>query len=291
MTFLTLNGYTVRVAARQVPQRRLSRKGSKNRSYGGQLRDNSRGRRRVWSIRSVFESFDAAETLIGIVNGYGHLAYMSHGFDCNRTGLSPEVGSLADVTFDRSLVPLAGFEPGALLTDSANHIARYWAHLGQDWTLHWRESEDDLVTWHWHTIRSDGAAWVDGVRDDTQFPDFNGLIRLIVRFGSVSIQGLGSDPVGLAHVCMLPYRAADAVIEQWGVYTKPWGALPTIRMEGDITSKDSVFVQGEVTGSNYLQVGDRDNDFGRITNNSQIVEFLLEEREQAFSLDPDSELT
>jgi hypothetical protein len=288
MPFITLNGYTVKVVNGGAG-RGLTRRGAKSRTYLGQAGDRTRGTRREWSLRTCITQHEEAETLINLINGVGHLAYFRRGFDCNRTGLQPEIGFLENSRFDRTLTPFPDFDGGSLRTDADQFVARYRANLGREWTLLWYETEGLLGSWRQHVKRSDGAAWRDGVRDDSLWETFDGNFLFDVRAGNVELVGQGGDVIGVHHLAMLPYKAADAVIEQWGVNTKPWGALPSLRMEGDLIVTDFEFVQGEVVDVQYAQAGDLDGDFGPLNNDSQIINFLLTERTRAFTSDATSE--
>ena len=287
MPFISLNGYTIKVANGSA-KRGLIRRGQRARTYLGRATKRTRGERRTWDLRTCAQDHEQSETLINIINGTGHLAYFRRGFDCNRTGLQPEVGFLENSRLDRSLTPFTAFDPGSLRTDADQFVARYRANLGREWTLLWYETEGLLGAWRQHVKRSDGAAWRDGVRDDSLWEVFDGNFRIDVRAGNVELVGQGGDVIGLHHLAMLPYKASATVIEQWGANTKPWGALPSLRMEGDLIVTDFEFVQGVVTDVQYAQQG-VDDELGPINNNAEIITFTLTERTSAFRSDPLSE--
>ena len=111
MPFLTLNGHTFKVASGYA-SKSVSSSGSRIRSYRGQMRNQTRGKRREWNLRTCFEVNGLAETMISTINGEGHLVRFTDSWDA-ATGLAPEVGVLSGVAFDPANAgPFTGFPPG-----------------------------------------------------------------------------------------------------------------------------------------------------------------------------------
>lgn len=273
MPFLTLNGHTFRVVDGSAG-RRVSMKGSRSRAYRGQMRDGTRGKRREWNLRTCFEVNGLAETMISTINGEGHLVRFTDSWDA-ATGLAPEVGVLADVAFDPANAgPFTGFPPGCIQSEGDSTHFIYDFQARDEWTLHaWYQVDGD-PDWSVKTIRDDGARWENGTQNDALSSAF-GNWNAIMKDGRLTLAGLGGDLTRLRHLAMLPYRAHADFITSWHASTTPWGALPLLRMEGDIIATDHEFVFGEVTGVSYVSRGDVEG-FGWV-NNSEVIDFRLTE--------------
>lgn len=281
MPFLTINGQTIQVAVGSG-SRTISKVGKRSRAYRGQLRDGTRGKRRGLTFRACFQDHEYADTMISVINGDGHVAFLRRGFDAD-TGLQPEIGSLVDTHFDKTASPFTGFETGSIRSEGDGMILRYDAQLCDEWTIHFWYQVDG-TGWQVRTMRDDGVTYTDGVRVDTDFGVACGNFGVDVIDGRVEVNGFGSDVTWLHHLALLPYRAHTDFIETWHAAAKPWSGLPVVRVEGDALVTDHELFFGKVTGSTFIGKPQQVSPFGWV-NNAQIVEFELSEVAQGFVYD------
>lgn len=281
MPFLTVNGHTFPVAD-NTGKRKVTRKGRRTRAYRGQMRDGTRGQRRQLSFKTCFTDHEEAQTFIRTLHGEGHVIYFTRGWDA-ATGLTPEIGNLNGITFDRTLSPFSSsFEQGSLVVgpSSSDVFARYDAQLDDEWTLHFWYNENG-VGWHPATKLSDGRFFEDGLSLPGLWEGPFDNISIRVVEGRVELAGEGNPASYLHHLAIMPYLVDESFITTWHAATKPWGEMPLLRVEGDALLTDHEFFFGEVTGVQYIQFGRHVDGLGWV-NNGQEIDFTLHEFQPGF---------
>lgn len=286
MAFLRINGWTVPVFD-STPTRKVIRSGRRGRSFRGQARDARRHVRRSWSARACFLDHDSARALEHILAGEGHLIDLARG---------PEAST--------SLLPRPGFSPGlqffpgswgaygrglAAIPQAFSGVAASWdAQLGRDWTIIVRR----LVAGSFigHALRSEGTAYVGGAPSTLfGFPGAAGGDGLLftVRDGVLElVKDLVVQNEVIDDLVILPWRASDSMLAAWTSPTSTvpkWGALPVLRVDGDMIGDDASIAVGAVTGIDLIQKPSFLPVLGWV-NNAKVVSFDLDELEPSYVL-------
>ena len=255
MPFLAFNNWTVSVAEAS-PIRSFSRRGRSARSVRGVFRDSQRGRRMGVRVETSPLEYDVAETLVNTVLGVGHFFDFADGLAA-KTMLQPRPGYQGF----RVRAGVAGaFGSGQLLFDSpfVGRAMDIDAQLPARWTVVWREKEAGFFVQK--TRRGDGSGW-DGATQDNTVGDSAGtssklamdVLDGVLRVGETAA---GAEAAEVDDLLIYPFEMHSSAIEAMvSMQFKP-ADLPELRLTGDIVQEDQVRVLGQVTGDDYLQMGD-----------------------------------
>jgi hypothetical protein len=218
--FARLNGWPVLVddggASKDILQF-----GRIERGYLGQPRSERRGLPATWTLRTRHRAFSTAQTLAALVAGRGH----HMGFDgspWSDDGIGPELGgSYAVRERVRGLAGSGVHGTGWLEVDET---IVYDVRLPRrTWTvLFWRDVDPRSSAQH-VMVRSDGARWLDGVRDDNASTP-----ELVVDEGGVGL--LAGDYDDLV---VLPFAADEGFLEAFARYTSAAALSFAARFDGD----------------------------------------------------------
>ncbi len=233
-----------------------------------------RKRRTRWSFRSIPVTADVAETIEGFVSGLGHTwsfdnattyAFSSRG----RAPISDAaiIQQNVDQRFGDGCVDLSG----SIVWD----LSRGIAPLLDRWTIRvWLDLGGTGTEWEAYVVRSDGAVWVDGVRNDTVSTPW-----LTVFNGFVTLTGTSVLVDDLVVLC---FQAADEAIEAWHEWQvagdRAFPAFPILEVSGAFEEGQSIAVIGTVAGSSIVTFADGDG----WHENAQSIDFSL----QAHRLEP-----
>ncbi len=104
--------------------------------------------------------------------------------------------------------------------------------------------------WNHYIVRSDGAKWVNGVRNDLASTAW-----LIVSTGNVVLSNSG---IGVAtfydDLVVLPFAILTAWAPQWYASTLPWSSSPFLTLAGDIVTEAATrTVYGIIESAEYLK--------------------------------------
>jgi hypothetical protein len=216
MPFLELNGYAVPILNAQAAQGQ-TRRGRRDRSYRGQVRDNRRAIRRVWNCAAKFKDWNEAEALQNLIWGNGHACFAREGFQ-HSTGLNP---LNIDMTRFRAL-PDVELRPGRGVggfysPDTDGQMLTFGLQAEDCWTVIWEEG-NDIRDVGLKARTSDGVGYEDGVRNDRVGARFgaSNIFIWIPSGGDLGMQALGGAEGILGDVILLPWRASE---EQLAAFT------------------------------------------------------------------------
>jgi hypothetical protein len=161
MTFLALNGITVKCSLDGGAQRSVVYVGGASRGFDGTLRGGHRALKREWRFKTVPLDMVESAALQGLVEGRGeHWAFETH--HDSDAGLTPAAGSI-----------FSGIQgPGSLTGHGLYATQNGYTRSGEwdvgkpsEWTLLCSAFRPSSA-WRRFMRRSDGAQWVQGARDD-----------------------------------------------------------------------------------------------------------------------------
>lgn len=248
MSFLTVNGYTIPIAS-ATPRRSFSRKGPRNRSVKGQLRDGRRGRRRVWGMNTVPLEADEGEAVENLVWGKAHVAHFFDGLNA-ETGLNPTPGYVG-ATLSMSVG--LGLETGYLEVagSGSSPLIEYDAQLDDEWTILWHEGTG---AWEGGALRDDGTGYLAGVQDNNAGSTSTD-VQISVSGGVLSVSNANASAVNLDQLVVLPWRASVGMLAFWTGITDEalWGRAPVLAIGGDIIQEEKIYCFGQVTSVNFVQ--------------------------------------
>jgi hypothetical protein len=237
MPYLSLNGVTVSVAAEGASLALSGVSGEEARSASGELVGGPLESKREWNMSTPPVTPSEVDAWVGLIEGRGH----NWPFDADlysARGRGPSSGTATIIN--------VGSKRGTGHVRVATGDTVTWAaQLGAAWTtLHWRF---EAGAWKNYLCRSDGARWVNGVRDDTS------MGGLSVSSGSLSLTGAAflndfDDVVGL------PFAAPDAWIASLYAQhnAEAWSELPRVLAAGSFNSS-SLSLRGRVTDSRLVR--------------------------------------
>lgn len=112
-----------------------------------------------------------------------------------------------------------------------------------DWTVGVWRSTDSGATWSHYLVRSDGAKWLNGARNDGTSTTW-----LTVSAGSVTIANTSGSAVLYDDLVVLPYKSVTAWGPTLGTATAAFSSLPLLNVAGDIVTEQATrLMLGKVT--------------------------------------------
>lgn len=229
-----------------------------------------RRRQTSWSFETIALTALEAETVEGFVGGLAHTWSFESttAFAFSSRGRAPiSAASLTRSTTLARFGAACGLLSGSIGWDMSKGIAP----LLDRWTVSvWRNAGAALTDWQHFVVRSDGAVWVDGVRDDTVSTSwlsiFNGFLFLTdtaVRFDDL---------------CVMCFCADDVAIESWHAWQvaelAPMPDFPEIHVEGTFLDGLGLDAIGTIQSSSVVTFVDD----GEWLNNARSVGFMLQVR-------------
>lgn len=242
MALLNVNGIPIPIKPETLSES-FEEIGGRERAYDGTLRISRQARKTNLSFETPVLTTLEAEAWNGLLSGLGH--YWS--FDSNNYS-SKGLGHSSGTALRATSNPLSG--AGHLEFSGAQ--TRTWAQagLGTRWTVSlWRDSSGAPggAAYAHYVVRSDGAKWVDGVRNDAASTTW-----LSVSSGQLALSDTNTD---IDEIIAVPYLWDTT----WPALVFAEGGLrnaltPTLRLYGDLIPGSSVtaprFALGEVSEMN-----------------------------------------
>lgn len=266
MPFLRINGW-------RVPVR--DRSSTRESATVGAIVDTMRGsskdkRARIQHPRSFTApclSREEADTIIGFMSGpsKGH-RWLFDADLWSADGVGPELGFTAVIA--------AGGRFGGFHATITEIVFAPDEPLGPLWTV--IVYRRPVATWIHYAIRSDGAVFVDGVRDDAA-----DVTWLQVTDGAVGITGAPDD---FDDLVILHFEVCDRFIADSHTWqeaeSRPFSALPILEVDGDVIDGRRLEAIGVADGSQPArQFGGRPpaepSAASRWRNNARDVPFTL----------------
>ena len=236
MAFLTINGWEVPVKIDSL-QEEPERIGPRKRAIDLTLRTSTRGIKRTWKFETPPLRPDVAAALVGLLQGRGH--YWSFDEDLySSKGLGPVAG------YNATQSTTGGKYGGKVDVTSLS----YAAGLPAKWTI--LVARRSGTVWENYAVRSDGAKWLNGVRNDALSTTW-----LSVANGVLTLTG---SPTSYDELIVLPYLAVEAQIQAFHTRAAPFSSLPRLILSGNMLGNDTVLVEGDVTDVKYVPFRDSD---------------------------------
>ena len=245
MPFLTLNGLEVPVRNGSAQREADERIGEVTRAWGGQLRKSEQARKQAYACETPIVTAADAKAYRGLIEGDGHY----WGFETDvysSKGLGPSAGTAPTIS---NTIQQVGANSGR---QTNGHSVTFPTELGSEWTVAvWRGPSVGLA----HVVvRSDGAKWEDGVRNDALVTTW-----LSVSSGSLSIANSTGANVYYDELIAVPYKMLDTwppLVFARGDGNVAWSSLPALQADGDLIDTTSeLSVIGEAEGNGFVQAG------------------------------------
>ena len=245
MSFLAVAGTRLRI--RRQPTYKWVRPGMVGRNFYN--RPGMRWNRevRVWSFEQVDFPEHMSDTWEGLLHGRGH----HWSFDADpwsESGVGPQPGSTFSMTSGG-----AQLGAGYLTVTAGNHI-EFDARLRVDrWSVcYWRNSS----AWEHVIVRSDGAKWLDGTRNDALSTAELTVSNGIVRFdGAIEVDDL----------TVFAFHCAEIFLENFYSWTNSGNAgppMPEFDVYGDwLEDASPVRVVGKLATQRYKSRWNPDGNF------------------------------
>ena len=200
MTFCKINGWTIPVKDRGAVQQKALF-GNVGPAWTGRPNRRERGIPSGWDMNSLFLDAADADTLEALLTGIPFHFPLDSDF-WSDGGLGPQ-GGFGTINFVQDGEQKIGF--GYMDLVSGDVI---WnPELGDNWTVMVWHGTGSPVDWSHYVVRSDGAKWVDGVRNDLAATAF-----LTVSNGAVSLSTDKYDDLWI-----FPFSVSDGFRDQfWG---------------------------------------------------------------------------
>lgn len=259
MPFLTLNGLEVPVRNGTAQREADERIGEVVRAFGGQLRKSEQARKQSYVASTPIVTAADAKAYRGLLEGDGHY----WGFE-GGVYSSKGLGAAGDALTISAVIEQSG---SGSAEQADGDTATFAAVLGSEWTVCvWRGPAAGPL--EHYIVRSDGAKWVGGSRDDLAVTTW-----LSVSGGTLSLANSTGAAVYYDELIALPYKILDAWAEDIfsrGDSNIAWSDLPALQADGDLIETTSeLTVIGEADGAEFSQVGS--------TTNHQALAFRLRE--------------
>jgi hypothetical protein len=229
MAFVRLCGWEIPIADKQAGRSTLAMPARAE--LFGRPRPARRTSRVAWKLKTSLLDPDDAETLEGLASREGW-AFPFEADLWSSGGLAPEAGYGATVS-------------GGTATVTTSLTYRPFRHgipaIRSRWTVLVRRSTTR------YAVRSDGAKWVDGTRNDATSTTW-----LAVALGAV-----GLDTGSYSELLILPFVASAGAIEAWTAWLadgEAWPRWPHLTADGDLMDAGSMTVLLEPGTTSYHQV-------------------------------------
>lgn len=242
MPFLTVNGLTLSVADGSAKES-FEEIGDTSRAFDGTLRRSRLTRKRILSVDTAPMLATDAYAWEQLLAGEGHTWSFNTSLYSSK-GLGPNASTGLTVN---ATAPQFGAGMMRVAAAGTPNTAVFATGLGSVWTVAVWVSVA-AGPWGHFVVRSDGAKWVNGVRNDGAATAF------LVVSGSVTLSGHTTDTVDYDDLVVLPYAVPDAWPETWGVATSAFSALPALTLGGDVVPEGTRTVMGSVEVSDVGQM-------------------------------------
>lgn len=240
MSYLRINGVEIPVAAGQSGFNVVIIDGDRTTQNNRQVIRRRRARN-DWDFTTTKVPPREADFIEALVSGQGHRA----SFDVDlwttrgRTPLSSSGAGITNVSppprFGANRLILAGGSPSVVW--DFNAPAESSAFLSDRWFLQcWRSSGTTLASWNFWQARSDGALFLNGVRDDTLDSTWFSVAegKLTIRPGTSPACVAVDD---LSIIFAEPSDEQAIMAAQWQMDDHAWSDMPHVTADGDFCER------------------------------------------------------
>jgi len=266
MAFLLINNYSVPIAHEQASEDN-ERLGSQERAFGGELIDIERADpKKIWSMETIPLNGALGHSLEMLLLGRGEVWSFDEG------GVSPNFfwGSKGTGTFSitGTITTSIGLYPAVFDRSVAfNPTAKviFDLTLPNDWTVIIRQGASQ------HFVkRSDGAQWIDGIRDDiTPIPDIG-----VTAGDRPFIENTTGAIKNYDDFVVLPFLLAEEIVLEVAPLVTPWADLPWLRTSGNVALSAVYFTEGTNVKTSLSQFHDSSSTW---VPAGRVVSFTLRE--------------
>lgn len=264
ITFCRVCGVTITCAADSVA-RKLERVDDSSVSMVNRPINRRRGLRLTVEASTTPTSRTRLAALDGLIRGHAHAWTYDVDFHSSR-GKGPEAGLTASIVVSPTPKVGAGCADISEITYDLD-VSDDGVELADRWC--WHGWVHDGAAWQDVQVRSDGAVWVDGVRDDTFDTTW-----LVIGFGSMSLTGVVVDDVAL-----FLFEPDDDMIDElhaWHV-DNAWAAFGRLVVDGDLVEGRTFDALGDVDEGPVVQFSDG----GTWENAGGVLRFRLQQQEKS----------
>lgn len=241
--FLNVNGFAVPVALDSLKRPAAEELGTRERMLDGSLYSHrSAKKRRLECELPPMTEAEALEAYEGLLRGDGHVWSFDASLYSSK-GLGPNAGYAASQSGS------GGKYSGKLTLNATNGTIAFPAQLGARWTVMvWRHEGG---AWRHYVIRSDGAKWVNGVRNDIASTSW-----LSMAGGAVTLTNTAGAAQDYDDLVALPFLVAQTWPAIVAASSRPFPPLPRLEVYGDALLGSSasapVTMMGEVGEATYV---------------------------------------
>lgn len=245
MSVLRLNGINLGaiMAAQEEPKGERRDIGNEAQATNGSMRVTIVARKKDMKFRTIPLSEEDAEAWDSLISGEGEVwSFDSHLYGSKGLGPSANVG--CTVTAGSAKFGAAKLNVQAT-TGSITFTAAAFNSYGRAsiWTVMAWRSINGGTTWTHYAIRSDGAKWVNGVRDDAANTSF-----ISVSNGAVTISNTDGTARQYDDLVVLPYLIHTSWPAQ--LQSAAFSPLPFLNLDGDMVKEQATrVVKGSVSDS------------------------------------------
>jgi hypothetical protein len=246
MSWFKLNGFDASSIAAMLSEPAGARRniGDEGEAADGSWRVTRQTRKRDLSFGTTALSKTDAFVWESLVSGEGHVWNFEALNEYSSKGLGPTTFTDCDLSTNhkfgsKSLHVALG---GGVVTWPA--LINSFGATATDWTLMfwWRDDGGDSL-FHHFVVRSDGAKWKDGVRNDATVTTF-----VSVSGGNVTFIGTGGDETYLDDLVAYPFKVLDTWPAIVAARTTAFQGTPYLEATGDLVPEQATrVVRGEAT--------------------------------------------
>lgn len=198
--------------------------GDNARAFSGKPLSTRRAIKKSWEFTTPLVTPAYARFLATLINGEGHTWDFDDSTDWKYSskGLGPTADTVGNGT---RYTVTTKFGAGALQVNASSYV-QWNVDYDYDWTV---------MLWYGATfanhyiVRSNGAKWVDGVRNDAASTPFITVTGGNLRIGDSAAAGFQY----FDDVVIFPELIDTSFAEDFGVMTTAFGSLPRLRVSGE----------------------------------------------------------
>lgn len=240
--FLMLNGFELPVRHDSATTE-VQEVGESVRAFDGTLRKNRQAEKRRLTFDTPWLLAAEAEAWLNFIRGIGwHWPLNSHLYSDNGRGPSSVTGS---VTVAAIATLAAGIGGGFAMRMPNGTSIVFTLPIGSVWTVGvWRHNG---TSWEHWIIRSDGAKWQAGVRNDALATSS----FIAVTSTTLTISNASGTQYHFDELTVLPYLIPDAWAAPWASSQVAFSPLPNLSATGDLVPNYAATMRGTVTDVKY----------------------------------------
>lgn len=134
------------------------------------------------------------------------------------------------------------------ITYAAAALNLFAAYVGYT-VMFWRY---ESAAWHHYVVRSDGAKWKDGVRNDAASTTF---LTVNTTTGDVTIANATGSAVEYDDLVVLPFLVDDLWPQTFAAATAAYSSLPYLNLTGDLVREQATRVAVGEVSTTHVRTG------------------------------------